>query len=58
MRGVAGTDVVPRCRTTEYKGAWMPGDEILMQITAALLAVTPTRRRVLLLTVLSFIVLC
>jgi len=36
----------------------MPGDEILMQITAALLAVTPFRRRILLLTVLSFIVLC
>jgi hypothetical protein len=36
----------------------MPGEEIIMQVTAALLAVTPMRRRILLLTVLSFIVLC
>lgn len=36
----------------------MPGDAILLEIAAALVGVTPFRRRILLLTMLSFVVLC
>jgi len=36
----------------------MTGDDLLIQMTAALVAFTPARRKILILTMLSFMVLC